>query len=223
VEEAVADIGSVRASGGEGDVPHAFAKCAGADEGAVADGEGAGVTFPVRGVDAGPRLAAYLGAMVNIGRLRGQLKNLGDVPDPWSIAVERLRGVIDYAAARDVKITMEPINRYETDFVLSAEDGMRLVEDLDCDNFGLMLDLFHMNIEDASIEDGLRTAGSKLWHVHIADSNRRYPGSGHLDFGSIFSTLQEIGYQGYISGEMLPLPDPDTAAQKTLDFLKERI
>jgi sugar phosphate isomerase/epimerase len=168
-------------------------------------------------------LAAYLGAMVNIGRLRGQLKFLGDVSDPWPAAVERLRGVITYAADKDVKITMEPINRYETDFIFSAADGMRLVEDLDCDNFGLMLDLFHMNIEDVSIEGGLRQAGDRLWHVHIADSNRRYPGSGHLDFDSIFVALRDMGYHGYISAEMLPLPDPDTAAQKTIEFLTTRM
>jgi len=166
-------------------------------------------------------LAAHLGAMVNIGRLRGQLKLLGDVPDPWAIAVDRLRSVVSYAAQQGVKVTMEPINRYETDFVFTAADGMRLVEDLHCDNFGLMLDLFHMNIEDASIEEGLRLAGDRLWHVHIADSNRRYPGSGHLNFDSIFATLQEIGYQGYISAEMLPFPDPDTAARWTIEFLRK--
>jgi sugar phosphate isomerase/epimerase len=97
---------------------------------------------------------------------------------------------------------------------------MRLVKDLDCDNVGLMLDLFHMNIEDASIEEGLRLAGDRLWHVHIADSNRLYPGSGHLDFDSIFATLEDMGYQGYVSAELLPLPDPDIAAQKIIDFLR---
>jgi sugar phosphate isomerase/epimerase len=168
-------------------------------------------------------LAAYLGAMVNIGRLRGQLKFLGDVSDPWPAAVERLRGVITYAADKDVKITMEPINRYETDFIFSAADGMRLVEDLDCANFGLMLDLFHMNIEDVSIEGGLRQAGDRLWHVHIADSNRRHPGSGHLNFEGIFATLKDMGYQDYISAEILPLPDPDTAAEETMEFLKKYI
>jgi sugar phosphate isomerase/epimerase len=168
-------------------------------------------------------LAAYLGAMVNIGRLRGQLKFLGDVPDPWATAVEHLRGVITYAAEQKVKITMEPINRYETDFIFSAADGKRLVQDLDFDNFGLMLDLFHMNIEDVSIEEGLRLAGDRLWHVHIADSNRRYPGSGHLNFEVIFATLNDMGYDGYISAELLPLPDADTAARETAAFLKAHL
>ena len=165
-------------------------------------------------------LAAYLGAMVNVGRLRGQLKFLGSVPNAWAVAVERLREVVAYAAGQGVKITLEPINRYETDFILSAADGVRVVEDLGCENLGLMLDLFHMNIEDASIEEGLRLAGDRLWHVHVADSNRRYPGSGHLDFDSVFATLKEMGYQGYVSAELLPLPDPDTAAQKTIEFLR---
>ena len=82
-----------------------------------------------------------------------------------------------------------------------------------------MLDLFHMNIEEPSIEDGLRRAEDKLWHVHIADSNRHYPGSGHLDFVSIFEVLRDLDYKGYLSGEMLPIPDPDTAARKTVEFL----
>ena len=165
-------------------------------------------------------LAAYLDAMVNIGRLRGQLRFLGAVSDPWGLAVEQLRGVIEYAASRSVRITLEPLNRYETDFIFNAADGMRLVDDLGHDNVGLMLDLFHMNIEDSSIEEGLRQAATRLWHVHIADSNRRYPGTGHINFDSIFATLSEIGYQGYVSGEMLPLPDPDTAAERTIAFLR---
>jgi sugar phosphate isomerase/epimerase len=168
-------------------------------------------------------LAAYLGAMVNIGRLRGRLELLGAVPNAWQIAVDRLRRVVAYAGKRGVRITIEPVNRYETDFVMSAADGMRLIQDLGADHVGLMLDLFHMNIEDDSIEAGLRSAGDRLWHLHIADSNRRYPGSGHLDFDSVFATLEEMGYQGYISAELRPLPDPDTAAAKTIEFLKPRL
>jgi sugar phosphate isomerase/epimerase len=137
--------------------------------------------------------------------------------------MERLRGVVAYAAGLGVKITMEPLNRYETDFIFNAADGVRLIEDLACDNLGLMLDLFHMNIEDASIEEGLRLAGDRVWHVHIADSNRCYPGSGHIDFDSIFATLKDMGYQDYVSAELLPLPDPDTAARKTIEFLRVHV
>lgn len=168
-------------------------------------------------------LAAFLGAMVNIGRVRGQLRFLGRAPDAWDTAVERLRRVVLHAADKGVRITLEPLNRYETDFIYNAEDGMRLVRDLDCDNFGLMLDLFHMNIEDASIEQGLQMADGRLWHVHIADSNRRYPGSGHIPFEPIFAALKEMGYTRYISAEMFPLPDPDTAARETKRFLDAHV
>lgn len=173
-------------------------------------------------------LAAYLNTFVNIGRLRGRLGWLPPSPDQalapddaWAIAVEKLREVVAYAANRSVKITLEPINRYETDFIQTTADGLRMIADLGYDNLGLMLDVFHMNIEEARIEDGLRQAGDRLWHIHIADSNRRYPGSGHLDFGAVFTTLADMGYRGYVSAELLPQPDPDTAARKTITYLRD--
>jgi 5-keto-L-gluconate epimerase len=168
-------------------------------------------------------LAAFLGSMVNIGRLRGQLKLLDNVDDAYGIAVDRLRRVATYAGERGVKITLEPLNRYESDFIPNAVEGRRFIAAMGCDNVGLMLDLFHMNIEDVSIEEGLRQAGDRLWHVHIADTNRRYPGSGHMLYDGIFATLREMGYAGYVSAEMLPLPDPDTAAQQTIGFLRRYI
>jgi sugar phosphate isomerase/epimerase len=166
-------------------------------------------------------LATTLGAIVNIGRLRGRLEWLGPVPNPMQIAVERIRTVAKYAAQKGVRITLEPINRYETDFLFSAKDSLQFVQEVGYDNVGLMLDLFHMNIEDESIEDGLRESGDRLWHVHIADSNRNVPGSGHIHYQGIFDTLKQMKYEGYISAELRPLPDPDTAAEKTILFLKK--
>ena len=165
-------------------------------------------------------MAAYLGSMMNIGRLRGRLEFLGDVADPWKIVMERLGEVFSYARDRGVRIAIEPINRNGTDFIFSAKDGMDLLRNLEFDNVGLMLDVAHMHIEDYSIADGLRLAGEYLWHVHITDSNRRYPGSGDLDFDSIFAALRDMKYEGYVSAEILPYPDPDTAAQKTIEFLR---
>jgi 5-keto-L-gluconate epimerase len=168
-------------------------------------------------------LAAYLGAMVNIGRLRGRLDSFNDGDSVWDIGVERLEQIANYASLQGVKITLEPINRYETDFILTAAEGMRFIADLRCDNVGLMLDLFHMNIEEDSIEAALGLAGNSLWHVHMADSNRKYPGSGHIQYRPIFMALKEMAYQGYISAELRPLPDADTAAQITIDFLQTQM
>ena len=168
-------------------------------------------------------LAAYLDTIVNIGRSRGRLDWLDPSERTWDVAISKLREVMEYAAARGVRIAFEPINRYEADFIHSTADGLRMIADLGYDNVGLMLDVYHMNIEDPSIEASLAAAGERLWHVHIADSNRRYPGSGHLPFGSIFATLREMGYEGYVSAEILPLPDPDTAAERTIAFLRQQL
>ena len=175
-------------------------------------------------------LAAFLGASVNIGRLRGRLDwlarrpEIGDDQDKaWACALDRLALVVSYAAGKGVRVTLEPINRYETDFIHTVADGLRVIEDIEADNLGLMLDLFHMNIEEASIEASLRRAGDHVWHIHIADSGRRYPGSGHIAFAPIFVTLREMGYAGYVSAELLPQPDPDAAAKKTIEFLRQQI
>ena len=164
-------------------------------------------------------LAAYLGAMINIGRVRGRLDILGAVDDAYSMAVERFRPLAAYAESKGVKVNIEPLNRYESDFINNAADGRRFIEDVGSRSCGLMLDLFHMNIEETTFEDGFRQAGDLLLHVHIANSNRRYPGSGHLDFNSALQVLDGMGYQGYISAELLPLPDADTAGMKTIEFL----
>lgn len=168
-------------------------------------------------------LAARLGAMVNVGRLRGRLDWLGDLSDPWGLAVSKLREMADWAAEFGVKVTIEPINRYETDYIHTAQDAINFVEEIGRPNLGVMLDLFHMNIEDTSIEDSLAETMEcgLLWHIHIADSNRRAPGRGHLDLGNIIDSLNRMGYQGYLSAELLPLPDPDSAARETIRYLSQ--
>jgi len=77
-----------------------------------------------------------------------------------------------------------------------------------------------MNIEEPSIEESVKAAKGRLLHVHVADSNRWYPGAGHLDFARIVAALRDIGYEGYLSAEILPLPDPDTCVRRTIEFLR---
>jgi sugar phosphate isomerase/epimerase len=168
-------------------------------------------------------LAAYLGAMINVGRARGRLDLLGKVSNAYEIAVERFRPLVAYAASQGVKVNIEPLNRYESDFILNAAEGRKFMEAVGYENGGLLLDLFHMNIEESSFEAGFKDAGERLFHVHIADSNRRYPGCGHLDFEHVFRALSELGYQGYVSAELLPQPDADTAAIISIEFLKRYI
>jgi sugar phosphate isomerase/epimerase len=124
------------------------------------------------------------------------------------------------ADEKGVRVALEPLNRYETDLIHTAADGLALVDRVGAVNLGLLMDTFHMNIEEPSIEQSIRACGPHLFHFHVADSNRWHPGAGHLDFASILRTLVDVGYQGYVSGEFLPQPEADTAAQRGLVHLK---
>jgi sugar phosphate isomerase/epimerase len=86
-----------------------------------------------------------------------------------------------------------------------------------------MLDVYHMNIEDVDIYDSIREAEASCWFVHFADNNRRWPGSAHLNFEKIVNTLNEIGYDGFVSLEILPWPDPDAAARSSIKSLRQFI
>jgi sugar phosphate isomerase/epimerase len=86
-----------------------------------------------------------------------------------------------------------------------------------------MPDVFHMNIEDVSITGSLEKAGALVGYMHFADSNRWAPGQGHLDFPAILASLKRIGYEGYVTVEILPYPDPDTAAEQAITYLRTLI
>ena len=98
---------------------------------------------------------------------------------------------------------------------------MNFIEKVGMDNIGLLLDTFHMNIEEPSIIESILLAKERCFHFHVADSNRWYPGAGHINFREIIDTLTEIGYKGFITAEILPLPDPETAALKTVEYMRK--
>jgi sugar phosphate isomerase/epimerase len=87
----------------------------------------------------------------------------------------------------------------------------------------LLADLYHMNIEETNLADALREAGPYVGHIHFADSNRKAAGLGHTDFTPIVSALKEIGYEGYLSAEVYPLPDSDTAAKQTIESFRKYV
>jgi 5-keto-L-gluconate epimerase len=156
-------------------------------------------------------LAARFEAIVIVGLLRG-----GPQATDWSRLVEALREAATFGAP----IAVEAINRYETGLVHTCEDGLRLVDAVGADTVGLLLDTFHMNIEERSIPAAIAAAGGRLFHFHVADSNRHYPGDGHVDFGAALDALREIGYTHFVSGEFMPYPDAATAAERALAHLR---
>ncbi len=170
-------------------------------------------------------IAGPLGApRVNIGRVRGFLAD----GEPADSAVARfLDGIFEcaeYAAPHGIDIVLEPVNRYEINFVNSVvPDGLALVERIGLPNVRLMPDTFHMNIEDVSIAGSLEAARDAIGYIQVADSNRWAPGQGHLDFASVFAMLDRIAYGGDIGVEILPLPTPELAARQAIEYLRRFI
>jgi len=165
-------------------------------------------------------LARRLGAVIILGLIRGITPPGQSHAQSMAYLVEALQECAAAAAPQGVRFALEPLNRYETDLIHTVEEGLALIERVGAANFGLLLDTFHMNIEEPSLEESIRLAGRHIFHFHVADSNRWYPGAGHLDFVRILSTLRDIGYTGYVSGEFMPQPDADSSARRALENLR---
>ena len=131
-----------------------------------------------------------------------------------SLAIEFLRETGEYAEKLGIKLAVEPWNRYETYFINRLEQALDLINAVGLKNVGVMGDLFHMNIEESSLAGALTKVGSRLVHLHIADSNRAAPGRGHLDFRPIMDALKSIRYENYASMELLPAAADPFAAMK---------
>ena len=112
--------------------------------------------------------------------------------------VEGLRPVVDYAGERRVRLALEPLNRFETSFLNTAEQAMEAVERIDSPACGLLLDTFHMNIEEKDPAAAIRAVGSRLAHFHACGCDRGTPGADHIDWPSIAAALGEVGYDGSV-------------------------
>lgn len=121
---------------------------------------------------------------------------------------ECLKSCADYAAKKNVRINLEPINRYETFLLNSVADTVSLIEKTQtAPVVGVLYDTFHSNIEDADMFETIKKYGGHFSHVHFADSNRMVPGNGHIDFAGVVAQLNGAGYSGFVSLECLNVPD----------------
>ena len=164
--------------------------------------------------------AAALGAPAILGSMQGRAE--GDVSREQALAWlgEALDEIGEHAAKLGQPFFYEPLNRYETNLIHRTPDAAAWLRKLRGKNVRILSDLFHMNIEEPDIAAALREAGELVGHVHFADSNRRAIGFGHSDIAAIIATLRDIGYAGYLSAEILPLPDSITAAQQTIESFR---
>jgi sugar phosphate isomerase/epimerase len=165
-------------------------------------------------------LAARLNAVVILGLIRGITPKGQSHAQSMTYLIEALQECSAAAVPAGVRYALEPLNRYETDLIHTVAEGLELIERVGAANFGLLLDTFHMNIEEPSIEASIQAASDRIFHFHVADSNRWHPGAGHLDFAVILDALYATGYTGFVSGEFLPIPDAETAARRGIEHLR---
>lgn len=165
-------------------------------------------------------VASHFGAVIIIGLIRGIVKPGVSQAQAMDWLVEALRDCSTEAFHQGVRLALEPINRYETTLINTASQGLDLIEQVESENFGLLLDTFHMNIEEPEIEASIQSCNNHIFHFHVADSNRWYPGAGHLNFKSILEILFYTGYTGWVSGEFLPYPDAGSAARQSILHLQ---
>lgn len=116
--------------------------------------------------------------------------------EQWKWATENLAVAADHAAKQNVRLAIEPLNRFETDLVNTVEQGMDLVHRIGRNNVGLLLDTFHMNIEEHSIPDAIRRAEGRIFHFHACANDRGMPGQDHLPWPEIAASLSDAGYAG---------------------------
>lgn len=168
------------------------------------------------------RLAAEFGAKVNTGRVRGMIHD-GDSPNTARQRyIDCILRCADIAEPLGVELIVEPVNRYEVNFINNCTEGLDIVLETRRRCVKLMPDTFHMNIEDASFSEAILAARGLIGYFHVADSNRLAPGWGHIPFDEIFAALEEIGYDGWVTAEILPTPDADSAARQAAQFLRAR-
>lgn len=165
-------------------------------------------------------VAAQFGAMVNMGRIRGAVDPGQTYEEAQGCFIESAHILCEYAEGLGVTIVLEPVNRYEINYINSVSQGADLMKRVGRKNMKLMPDVFHMNIEDKSIAGSFARYIDDVAYIHVADSNRLAPGQGHICFPDIIDTLKAVGYDGWITAETLPLPDPDTAAAQAIAYLR---
>ncbi|RYD95170.1 MAG: sugar phosphate isomerase/epimerase [Sphingobacteriales bacterium] len=157
----------------------------------------------------------------------------------WATVVGHLKELSQYAHKLGVKLAIEPLNRYETDFINTVAQGIKMIKDVDHEASLLHYDTFHMNIEEKDQVNAILAAGDKLGHFHACGSDRGTPGGDHLDWAAINGALQQVNYKGAIIIESFTTdvkviaraasiwrklaPSQEDIAVKGLAFLKANI
>ncbi|MDA1277897.1 MAG: sugar phosphate isomerase/epimerase [Verrucomicrobia bacterium] len=166
-------------------------------------------------------LAGDFGASAIVGSMQGRFE--GDMTRVQALdwLREGLYDLGEHAKQYGKPLLYEPLNRYETNLINRASDAVEFLCSMKTEHVKILADLFHMNIEEQSIPEAIRTYGPHLGHLHFVDSNRRAAGMGHIDFAPIIQALQECNYSGFASAEAFPYPSSEEAACRTIAEFKK--
>jgi D-psicose/D-tagatose/L-ribulose 3-epimerase len=118
--------------------------------------------------------------------------------EQFNWAVDSLGTVASYAQSRNVGLAIEPLNRFETDLINTVEQGVELCRAVGASNVGLLIDTFHMHIEEKSLSAAIESAAPYIFHVQVSENDRGTPGKGQVRWDEFFSALAKINYSGQI-------------------------
>jgi sugar phosphate isomerase/epimerase len=139
------------------------------------------------------------------------------------VLLEALVELAGHAAAEGVWLAVEPINRYEDYMVNRIDQAVTLGEEVErqtgLSSVRVCADLFHMNIEEDDLPAAIRAAGPRIAHVHVDDTNRLQPGTGHMDFAAVFAALRDVGYDDWLTFECRLRGEPEEALPASARFL----
>ena len=161
--------------------------------------------------------------MVFLGLCRGKAPDYATCDRYLDRLASELVPLAEYALTKDVILAFEPIVFYLTNLLNKTEETLEFLERPGLESIQLLLDTHHMFIEDENMEKAFRMCKGRIAHVHISDSNRKYPGCGNVDYRMVGRTLRDIGYNRTVSLEILPYPSGDKAALKGLEAMKKLI
>lgn len=147
----------------------------------------------------------------------------------WKQLVSSFKELDEYAADKNVGLLIEPAHRFESNLILTVEDGLRMIDILKSDRFGILLDTGHAHLNNESFPDIIKQCEGIPLHIHIDDNHKDFdahliPGKGTVDFPSLFAALEKHRYTGFVSAELGTgyIMDPTAACKETLQFLKSR-
>ena len=143
-----------------------------------------------------------------VGHLPGRRRT----SDEWQWAVECFQSLGGPLQANGITLALEPLNRFETYFLNTAADAVKLCSEIDHPSIGVLLDTFHTNIEEKDVAASFHKTGNKLKHIHACENDRGIPGTGHVDFAGIAAALKKIGYDGWITIESFGYSHKELAA-----------